>query len=95
MIDNNSSDDTAAVLREANQGPLPVRRILEIKQNVSHARNRGASEASFEHLVYFDDDELVDEGWLESYVAVQAALHADCVVGPVEPWFEQVPPPNG
>jgi glycosyltransferase involved in cell wall biosynthesis len=92
VIDNNSSDDTASVSREANQGPLLVRHILEIKQNVSHARNRGASEASFEHLVYFDDDELVDEGWLESYVAVQAALRADCVVGPVEPWFEQVPP---
>jgi len=92
VIDNNSSDHTAAVVREARQGPIPVRRILEMKQNASHARNRGASEASFEHLVYLDDDELVDEGWLEAYAAVQAALHPDCVVGPVEPWFEQVPP---
>ena len=92
VIDNNSSDHTAAVAREAKQGPLPVRRILEMKQGASHARNRGASEASFEHLVYLDDDELVDKGWLEAYAAVLAALHPDCVVGPVEPWFEQVPP---
>src|SRR5262245_11802398 len=61
VIDNNSSDDTTTVLREAGQGSLPVRGILERKQNVSHARNRSASEASFEHLVYFDDDEVVDE----------------------------------
>ena len=92
MIDNNSSDHTAAVVREATQGPLPLRRVLEMNQGVSHARNRGASEASFEHLVYLDDDELVDKGWLEAYAAVQAALHPDCVVGPVEPLFEQVPP---
>ena len=74
------------------QGPLPLRRVLEMNQGVSHARNRGASEASFEHLVYLDDDELVDKGWLEAYAGVQAALHPDCVVGPVEPLFEQVPP---
>ena len=92
VIDNNSSDHTAAVVREAKQGPLPLRRVLEMNQGVSHARNRGASEASFEHLVYLDDDELVDKGWLEAYAAVQAALHPDCVVGPVEPLFEQVPP---
>ena len=29
--------------------------------------NRGASEASFEHLVYLDDDELIDKGWLEAF----------------------------
>jgi len=92
VIDNNSSDHTAAVVLEAMQGPLPLRRVLEMNQGVSHARNRGASEASFEHLVYLDDDELVDKGWLEAYAGVQAALHPDCVVGPVEPLFEQVPP---
>ena len=92
MIDNNSSDHTAAVIREATQGPLPLRRVLEMNQGVSHARNRGASEAFFEHLVYLDDDELIDKGWLEAYAAIQTALHPDCVVGPVEPLFEQVPP---
>jgi GT2 family glycosyltransferase len=92
VIDNNSSDHTAAVVRDAKQGPLPVRWLLEMNQGASHARNRGASEAAFEHLIYFDDDELVDAGWLEAYVAVQAAYHPDCIVGPVEPLFEQVPP---
>ncbi|AMN43636.1 glycosyl transferase family protein [Rhodoplanes sp. Z2-YC6860] len=92
MIDNNSTDHTAAVVRDSKQGPLPVRWILEMNQGVSHARNRGASEAAFEHLIYFDDDELVDTSWLEAYAALQAAHHPDCVVGPVEPLFEQVPP---
>lgn len=92
VIDNNSSDHTAAVVRESKQGSFPVRWILELNQGVSHARNRGASEAAFEHLAYFDDDELVDKGWLEAYAAVRMVHHPDCVVGPVEPLFEQVPP---
>ena len=35
-----------------------------MKQGASHARNRGASEASFEHLVYLDDDDWsMKVGW--------------------------------
>ena len=64
MIDNNSSDHTAEVVREAKQGPLPLRRVLERNQGVSTPEIAVLSEASFEHLVYLDDDELVDKaGW--------------------------------
>ena len=38
VINNDSSDHTAAVVREAKQGPLPLRRVLEMNQGVSHAR---------------------------------------------------------
>jgi glycosyltransferase involved in cell wall biosynthesis len=93
VIDNNSSDCTPDVVQDAERsGPFPVRHFIERKQGLNFSRNRGASEAAFDHLIYFDDDMIVDEGWLEAYVDIRSRLQPDCVVGPVEPWFEEEPP---
>ncbi len=93
VVDNNSSDRTCEVAQDSDrQGPLRVRRVVETKQGLNHARNRGAKDAAFDHLVFLDDDVIVDEKWLEAYANVGAQLRADCVVGPVEPWFEVDPP---
>ena len=92
VIDNNSTDHTSDVAEEAAQcGPLRVRRIFEPRQGLNHARNRGLAEARFEHLVYLDDDMQVDPGWLEGFVEALESFSLDCVVGPVEPWFEELP----
>jgi glycosyltransferase involved in cell wall biosynthesis len=93
VIDNNSSDRTLDVVQDAERnGPFPVRHFVERKQGLNFSRNRGASEAAFNHLIYFDDDMIVDEGWLEAYVDIRSRLRPDCVVGPVEPRFEEEPP---
>jgi glycosyltransferase involved in cell wall biosynthesis len=93
VIDNNCSDHTAQVVAKFSmKGPLPVGRVVETKQGLSHARNRGIEEASGEHLIYLDDDMIVDPEWLEGYVEAQRILQPDCVVGPVEPLFEEPPP---
>lgn len=92
VIDNNSTDHTSHVAEEvARTGPIPLRRVVETKQGLNHGRNRGIQEASFEHLVYLDDDMLVDADWLEGYVEAWETFRPDAVVGPVEPWFEQEP----
>jgi glycosyltransferase involved in cell wall biosynthesis len=92
VIDNNSTDHTKSVAEEAKQkGPLSVRHIVETNQGLNHGRNRGIREASFEYLVYLDDDMLVDLGWLEGYVEAQAKFSPDAVVGPVDPMFEEQP----
>lgn len=93
VIDNNCTDHTAEVAKDATSvGPLPVRHIVERNQGLNNARNRGWREASFSHLVYLDDDMLVDPGWLESYVQAQRELAPDAVIGPVDPMFEEDPP---
>ena len=69
-----------------------MRHVVETKQGLNHGRNRGIAEARFDHLVYLDDDMIVDGGWLHAYAETQAEFEADCVAGLVEPWFEQDPP---
>lgn len=95
VINNNSTDHTDLTAQEAaQQGPIPLRICHETKQGASHSRNRALSEAQFEHLVYLDDDMVVDEGWLLGYLEVYRQFKPDLVVGPVEARFEEVPGPD-
>src|SRR3954471_4782626 len=64
VIDNNSTDHTAAVVAEfANERPAP-RYLREEKQGLDHARNRALAEARGEIVVFGDDDILVKPDWL-------------------------------
>lgn len=93
VIDNNSTDETRAVAQKsASMGPIEVRYLAEKKQGLNHGRNRGLQDARHEHLIYLDDDMTVSAEWLEGYAEVLNELHPDCVVGPVEPKFEEPPP---
>lgn len=58
VIDNNSSDDTQAVVRKF--GEPHFKSFVETNQGLSHARNRGAKEAAGPWLLYLDDDVLVE-----------------------------------
>lgn len=64
VVDNNSSDDTRAVVRAFCQGYLNVRYCFEPQQGLSHARNRGWQEARGEYVGYIDDDGKAPEQWL-------------------------------
>ncbi|MEN2413833.1 glycosyltransferase family 2 protein [Flavobacterium mesophilum] len=59
IIDNNSKDQTVNIKQEY-LGNNHVKYFLELKQGLSHARNRGLNEALGDILIYLDDDiELV------------------------------------
>lgn len=88
VVDNNSTDGTGAVVEELRDFPLPLRRVIEIKQGLNHARNRGMEEASGEWLIYLDDDIKVAPGWLDAFAEAVEIFRPDAVVGPVFPWFE-------
>ncbi len=60
VCDNNSSDGTAQVAREAGAGV-----VFEGENQIARARNRGASAASGDWLVFVDADSLVSRGLLE------------------------------
>ena len=90
VIDNNSSDATAAVVAEfASAHPAP-RYIREEKQGLDHARNRALVEARGEIVVFGDDDILVQPDWL-AQIAVpllaDPARHIGAVGGEVIPVF--------
>jgi glucosyl-dolichyl phosphate glucuronosyltransferase len=92
VVDNGSTDETAAVVG-AFSGRLPIEYVVEPRLGHSHARNRGASVARGEYVLWTDDDVLVDERWLVEYRDA-FARHPEAAVfgGPVEPWFPNEPP---
>src|SRR5262249_48517636 len=66
IIDNNSTDDTADIV-ETFAPELPIRRVVELSQGLSHARNRAIAEFRGELLLFTDDDVLLDPDWLTAY----------------------------
>jgi len=96
VIDNNSTDDTRAVVdRHAADFPVPLRYVFEARQGRSSALNTGIAAAGADVLTFTDDDVRVADRWLNG--ACGALLSpADPSIrfagGPVRPRWE-VPPP--
>jgi glycosyltransferase involved in cell wall biosynthesis len=70
VVDNNSTDDTRAVVeRAAIALDAPVRRVFEPTQGLCHARNRGIRESRGDIVAFLDDDVVVAPDWLARVVA--------------------------
>ena len=69
VVDNNSSDETAAVIEQYRTLLEPrFRSVFEPRQGLSYARNRAIAEARGEIVAFLDDDALVDPDWLAGHV---------------------------
>src|SRR5688500_8056218 len=66
VVDNNSTDDTAAVVSKYVPafGAVPVRRVPEPHAGVAFARNTGVVQAASEIIAFVDDDVEVTSDWL-------------------------------
>jgi|GEM_PF-1816496 Predicted glycosyltransferases len=62
IVDNNSVDSTKEVITGLipEKRPYVLRYISEAASGLSHARNRGIRESSFDRLCFLDDDVLPD-----------------------------------
>lgn len=85
VVDNNSTDHTRAAVDgiKARGFPFKLRYVLEQRQGLSYARNRGAQEASGIYVAYMDDDQLIEEHYLSRIERVFQRTRAACVGGPV------------
>ncbi len=96
VIDNNSPDDTHAVVESfAGTRPAP-RYLLETRQGLNHARNRAIAEARGAIVVFGDDDILMEPTWLAEITAPFAADTArriGAIGGEVIPVFPDGLPP--
>ncbi len=96
VVDNNSSDDTRAVVERHIAGfPVRLRYLFEPKQGRSSALNTGIAQSEGRALVFTDDDVRVADGWLDA--ASAPLLSEDESVaytgGPVRPIWGAPPPP--
>jgi glycosyltransferase involved in cell wall biosynthesis len=92
IVNNNCTDDTEEVIA-SHFGHLPVRSIFEACPGQSSARNAAVREARGDYIIWTDDDVLVDENWIQSYVeAFGRRPDAAVFGGPISPWFEGTPP---
>jgi glycosyltransferase involved in cell wall biosynthesis len=90
VVDNNSTDETASVV-ESFVRDHGVRSVIESKQGLSHARNRGIEETTGEFVAFLDDDVLVDPAWLEQLATCARETNAAVIGGRSSLVFEQEP----
>ncbi len=89
VVDNNSTDGTAAVVRAcAAESPVAISYLVEKEQGLSHARNRGVGEARGEFVAFIDDDAAAEPPWLEKLAEGFADPRTACVGGRALPAFE-------
>lgn len=93
VVDNNSTDETQAVVAALrDRGRLPIRYIFESQQGKSFALNTGIKEAYGEIIAFTDDDVTVDPRWLAEIRAAFDKFGCVGVGGRVLPvWAKEKP----
>jgi glycosyltransferase involved in cell wall biosynthesis len=83
VVDNNSTDATHQTVEEIQAGnfPFSLRYVLEPRQGVAYARNRGLDEAAGKYIAYMDDDQLIDKNYLSRLGPAFQSTQAVCVGG--------------
>ena len=94
VVVDNSTDANArdTVLALASEDGLPLRYISEPRPNISLARNAGVAGSMGDFLVFIDDDERCEPGWLDAMIGTAEQSGGDVVFGPVLAEFPDGPP---
>jgi glycosyltransferase involved in cell wall biosynthesis len=97
VVDNGSTDDTAAVAQSFSQPGLPVRYVREARRGKGHAYNAGIAAARGRVLLFSDDDMRFPSDWIEGMCGPIVAGEADAVAGGVRianhlerPWMQEM-----
>lgn len=101
VVDNNSTDDTAAVaLRcwEGNGRKMPFHIVKQPAPGLSNARDKGVEEAGYDYILFCDDDNWLDRQYVaNAFVAMEAGPDIGVMGGlaiaepqpPLPAWFEK------
>src|SRR5215217_8298960 len=92
-VDNNSTDDTKAVITEiAEQSKGRVSYVFEKQQGRSPALNAGVAASTADLIGFIDDDEEIDQSWYETILPAFTTNDVDFIGGPYVPRFESEVP---
>jgi glucosyl-dolichyl phosphate glucuronosyltransferase len=93
VVDNNSTDETAAVCEQFRRAdPQHFRYIFEKRQGKSFALNTGIENTNGTVLAFTDDDVVVDPNWLMETVRVFESEDCVGVAGKIVPLWESKRP---
>jgi glycosyltransferase involved in cell wall biosynthesis len=97
VTDNNSTDDTAAVVERYRQAcwqqNTPLKYVFESRQGLAFARQRAVREASGTWIAFLDDDNLPAEDWVATaYNFGKSHPKAGAYSGQIRGKFDSTPP---
>lgn len=83
VVNNNSTDDTEAVFAAfaAEHGQFDLSMVKEHKQGLSNARNCGIAASVGSYIAIVDDDETLEDSFVESYIEFFDAFPAAMAAG--------------
>jgi glycosyltransferase involved in cell wall biosynthesis len=88
IVDNNSTDSTREIAEGFVRRCSNFRVIPEPVQGLSHARNRGWSEARADWVAYIDDDAKASCNYVERMLHVISNYPFACFGGVYLPWYK-------
>jgi len=83
IVDNNSTDDTANVVKAATARDPRVRYLLQTQPGTCASRNLGIEEARGSLLLFTDHDVLVDRNWIRAHWAAFQDDAVQVAQGPI------------
>lgn len=87
LINNNSTDETGAVVSGLQQKHSNLQYVFEAQQGLSYARNRALKESESDFVIFLDDDAFAEPGWLSGLVRAYQETKCACVSGRIEPAY--------
>lgn len=64
VIDNNSSDETGDIVKKYAENNDKIKYIFESKPGLSNARACGVKNCNSEWIIFLDDDNYIEQGWI-------------------------------
>ncbi len=87
IVDNNSTDKTNKIFQDFQKKLTNARYIVEKKQGLSHARNKGFDVSRGKYLVYLDDDVILPKNYISNIKKVINKYNPDILGGPIYPYY--------
>lgn len=96
IVDNNSSDNTSFIAEKewsAYNSTVPFKVVQEPLQGLSNARKRGVKNASYELILFCDDDNWLEKNYLtHAYNIMHSNPNIGVLGGQSEGYFEVTKP---